>query len=779
MSDNRHKESSCLKDGGKGGGHGIIGAVIGRIHDFFSLTFKGTAVLFLIPVIVIMTLVYTVDNVDIQRTMLKNELIKKGDMIASIAARSAELSVLSENVEQMNKSAMLLLDIRDVSFVTYYDNNFRELIRVGDQGRDELPASVPASDGTVYADLDSMYVFTAPVYTITARREIDLFHAGSSEPNARRQIGWVRIGLSKAVMDEAQGKVIVRGVLLGLLFSVVGIILVYIFITIATRPLQALIRAAKEIRKGGYAEVPVVSSRSEVGRLSEEFNRMSREIREREQKLRSSEAKIKAMFERVNHAIFRLDREGNIVLTNNRFNELCGPAESFGKLFFGERGAQLQYMQEAALGILRNSEERIRGRDDTEIIAIMSVYPEVDEAGEISGYDGYFVDITDKKKLEETLIQAQKMESVGLLAGGIAHDFNNILTGVLGYASLIKGNLNDADKLGRYADLVEKSASRAAALTQQLLGFARKGKYKVEPVNINDILRELIAFLRETFDRKIDINFDPAQDLPVVRGDSTQIYQAILNICINARDAMPEGGRLYIRTERHVLQREKIMDFFKVPQGEYARINITDTGSGMSPSVRRRIFEPFFTTKAVGKGTGLGLAMVYGIVKNHNGYLDVYSEPGMGTTMRFYIPAAQAATGCNLELMTAGGRSRKGTVLLIDDEEVIRELGKDILEAYNYSAFLASNGDEGIAVFRERKDDIQLVVLDMVMPGKNGKQVFGELRSIRPDVKVLISSGHDKDEYFQEMFDSGAVGFLQKPFVHADFILRIEESIGL
>jgi two-component system, cell cycle sensor histidine kinase and response regulator CckA len=778
MNEMENRKVSEKNDVNKTPENGMIVGIFRRVYDFFTLTFRGKAVLFLIPAVIIMSLVYTIDAIDTQRTMLRHELVKQGETIAVIAARNAELPVLSENIEQLKKSALQLMEIKNVSFVSFYDKNFKRLIQEGNvSSYDDTMVGLP-EENINEAELKDVFVFTAKVFTIRAKGEFDLFNDNPDNAKAIEHVGWVRVGLSKNVIAEADDEVIRRGALLAALFSAFGIILIYIFMTIATRQLQALISAAKGIRKGGYPEVPVLSSKSEVGRLSSEFNRMSREIREREQKLVASEGRIKSMFERVNHAIFRLDREGQIVLTNKKFDELCGPVDCFGKLFYGERGDKLQYMQEAAFGILRNSEERIRGREDTEIIAIMSVYPEVDDSGEISGYDGYFVDITDKKKLEETLIQAQKMESVGLLAGGIAHDFNNILTGVLGYASLMKGNLKDPEKLRRYADLVEKSAGRAAALTQQLLGFARKGKYKVEPIYVNDLLRELIIFLRETFDRSIEIRFDAEDDVPVVRGDSTQIYQAMLNICINARDAMPEGGRLYIKTERHLQKTEKIMDFFKIPQGEYARIHITDTGTGMSPSVRRRIFEPFFTTKGIGKGTGLGLAMVYGIVKNHSGYLDVYSEPGLGTTMHFYLPGVREFSDENGEEATANEKSQKGTVLLIDDEEVIRELAKDILEAYNYRAILASHGDEGIRLFHEHRENIKLVVLDMVMPGKNGKQIFKELLAIQPDVKVLISSGHDRDEYFQEMFEAGAVGFLQKPFQHSDFMNRVEEALN-
>ena len=313
------------------------------------------------------------------------------------------------------------------------------------------------------------------------------------------------------------------------------------------------------------------------------------------------------------------------------------------------------------------------------------------------------------------------MESVGLLAGGIAHDFNNILTGVLGYSSLMKGMLKEDEKLYRYADVIEKSAIRASSLTKQLLGFARKGKYRIDSICVNEIVKELVLFLRETFDRNIDIKCDMESSLPPVMGDSNQLYQAILNLCINARDAMPDGGRLYIKTDFYLLRDEKAVDFFKVPSGEYVRINVTDTGMGMSPDIKKRIFEPFFTTKDIGKGTGLGLAMVYGIIKGHGGYLNVYSEPGLGTTIRIYLPKADGAVEeKNMDEFVVK-KSKKGTILIIDDEVMIRELAKDILEAYDYHVYLAVHGNEGIRIFNEYRDSIDLVMLDMVMPEKGGK----------------------------------------------------------
>lgn len=578
-------------------------------------------------------------------------------------------------------------------------------------------------------------------------------------------------------MKETENRIVFRGLMLALIFAAGSSVVVYFLITIATSPLAVLSGAVKRIREGEYPEIKIKPTGDEIGELAMEFNTMTAAIKDRESKIAESEKKIRDLFERVEHAIFRLDKDGNIIETNRKFDELCGGANRFCGLFTSDmEGHRLQKVISA--GGLKNAEERIMGKDGNELIVIMSVYPEFDEQGELTGFDGYFVDITEKKRLEETLVQTQKLDSLGMLAGGIAHDFNNILTGVLGYASLLKTVVPETDKMYKYIDVIEKSASRAANLAQQLLGFARKGKYVMTKLSINDLVKEMTSFLKETFDRSITIVVDTEENLPPVEGDSNQLYQALMNLCINARDAMPEGGRLYIKTEFYLLHDEKVVDYFQIPPGEYVRVSVTDTGVGMTADVKKKIFEPFYTTKSIGKGTGLGLAMVYGIIKNHGGYITVYSEPGLGTTVRLYLPKGDGTVEEKRRDKIMNERPKKGTILLIDDEEVVRELGKDILEAYDYEVLLAIHGNEGVRMFNEYKDRIDLVILDMVMPEKGGRQTFKEIRTLKPDAKVLICSGYGEEQYFYELFEAGAAGFLQKPFQHTELLSKVEEAMA-
>ena len=372
-----------------------------------------------------------------------------------------------------------------------------------------------------------------------------------------------------------------------------------------------------------------------------------------------------------------------------------------------------------------NIEVRIVGRDGEELVVLMSVYPEYDGENMLVGFDGHFVDITEKKRLEEALFQTQKLESLGLLAGGVAHDFNNILTGILGYSSLMKNMVPEEEVMYKYLDTIEKSARRAAGLAGQLLGFARKGKYKIETLFINDITNELSSFLRETFDRGIEIVLNTGESLPLIEGDGTQIYQALLNLCINARDAMPEGGKLYIKTDDFILSDRQTADSMQLQPGRYVRICVTDTGTGIEPEVRDRIFEPFFTTKEIGRGTGLGLAMVYGIIKNHGGHIEVHSKQGLGTTIIVCFPATKGLLEEKSKKILKEEKTQQGSILIIDDEEVIRILGKDILEVYGYEVHIAMNGIEGTRIFRENKDRIDLVILEWSCLKRAGGRLLG------------------------------------------------------
>ncbi|MBI5027097.1 MAG: response regulator [Nitrospirae bacterium] len=370
----------------------------------------------------------------------------------------------------------------------------------------------------------------------------------------------------------------------------------------------------------------------------------------------------------------------------------------------------------------------------------------------------------EEKRMREQLFQAQKMEAIGSLAGGIAHDFNNMLQGILGYASLLKMKLSEDDPIYRPLDVIEHSAERAAELTKQLLGFARKGKYIVEPLNLNDVVDDVLKLITRTFDRTIEIKTTIDSGLWAIEGDRSQIENVILNLCLNARDAMPAGGILHIKTSNIEIM-EETKPFAWMKEGKYAVIKVNDTGRGMDEEVKKQIFEPFFTTKEKGKGTGMGLAMVYGVVKSHDGFITVDSELGKGSTFTIYLPAVEKevkvqAGGAEVRRLPCG----EGTILVVDDEKAVRNLARETLNELGYYVLEASDGKEAIEIYEDKKSKIDLVILDLIMPEMGGKETFEKLKKIAPDVKVLVSSGYGIDSNARNMLDDGAKGFIQKPY---------------
>lgn len=383
----------------------------------------------------------------------------------------------------------------------------------------------------------------------------------------------------------------------------------------------------------------------------------------------------------------------------------------------------------------------------------------------------------EKERIREHLLQAQKMEAIGTLAGGIAHDFNNMLQGILGYASLLKMKIPETDPIYRSLDVIERTAERAAELTRQLLGYARKGKFFVEPLNLNNLVGEVMKIITRTVDRAIEIRTRLSDDIRSIEGDKSQIENVILNLCVNARDAMPKGGILTIETYNKDVLEGEFPNSWARP-GRYAVIKVADTGTGMDEEVKKHIFEPFFTTKGIGKGTGMGLAMVYGVVKNHSGFITVDSEPGKGSIFTIYLPASEIKTEEKEEEIRTPVTGT-GTILIVDDEEAIRNLLNDSLSGLGYNIIKASNGEEAINLYLSNKDTIDLVILDLIMPVMGGEETLIRLREINPDVKVLIATGYGVSETLKDILrERGISGFINKPFNIAEISEMIKTVLS-
>jgi PAS domain S-box-containing protein len=386
-------------------------------------------------------------------------------------------------------------------------------------------------------------------------------------------------------------------------------------------------------------------------------------------------------------------------------------------------------------------------------------------------------DITTQRKLEAQLLRAQKMEVVGTLAGGVAHDFNNLLQGIQGYAELAQLGKNKDDP--GYAELMEivRAAQRGSDLSRRLLTLSRRTESDLRAVDLNELIQNILRLLSRVIPKMIEIEIHLDNEISIVQADPVQIEQIMMNLTLNAKDAMSEGGVLSISTQNQTLDESFCRFHAGARPGAYVLLSIRDSGQGMSKETREHIFEPFFTTKKFGEGTGLGLSMVYGIVKNHSGYITCESELGKGTAFKIYLPAAQSSEALTTAETTAGPHGRGETILVVDDEAFLRDLLERILTEYDYEVMTAADGASAIALYREQIGEIDVVILDLLMPGMGGRRCLKELLHIDPQAKILFASGYSPDGSSEQALEMGARGFIGKPYRISELLQRIREAL--
>ncbi len=500
------------------------------------------------------------------------------------------------------------------------------------------------------------------------------------------------------------------------------------------------------------------------------------------QELRDSELRYRRLFERVLDAVVIFGIDGTLVDVNPAGREMLGlDAQAdvgrwnLSKDFFVEPESFDALRQELVTRKNVWDHQVSLRKSGGEIRFVMFTGGIDNEPGrETSIVHGILHDVTEQRDLQRQLLHAQRMESVGTLAGGIAHDFNNILTAILGYAQLLRAELRGSKEGLTHLQVLESSARRAAELTKGLLSFARAGVTERKPVKVNDIVTETVQLLQQTFDRSIEITTECEPALPPIVGDAGQVHQVLVNLCVNARDAMPNGGVLTLRTRSEAPPQEPDSNDWTAPIERSVLVEISDTGSGIAREVLPKIFDPFFTTKEPGKGTGLGLSIVYGIVQGHRGHIHVTSEPGQGTTFQLSFPAAGEVTDEAHAVAEADGAARgTETILVVDDETALRELLRVSLGQSGYTVLEAADGLEAVEVYRRKGRAIDVVLIDLVMPRMGGRETYLKIKELNPDVRAFFATGYGVDDIIDELVSMGACGIIRKPYE----ILTLENEI--
>ena len=548
-----------------------------------------------------------------------------------------------------------------------------------------------------------------------------------------------------------------------------------------------VVQKTEKIVSYGYVvkssgETVLITSIKMAFKLSDAYQR----LKEREEALYQAEKKYRSIFESVIEGIFQITPEERYLTVNPQLARIYGyssPEEMIetitdvGRQIYvnpDERLEFLRILQEK--GSISGFEVQLKRKGGSPFWASINARCVYDENGKLLYYDGTSEDITNRKHLESQLFQSQKMEAIGTLAGGVAHDFNNILTAIMGFGGLLQTDMQEDDPKRTFVDQILIASDKAANLTHSLLAFSRKQQIILKPLGINDCVKGTSKLLKRLLTEDIELKIRLSEKTLVIMGDATQIDQILINLAVNARDAMPMGGTLSIETNMITLDDEFIRMHGYGKPGKHVLLSVSDTGIGMDEATKARIFDPFFTTKEVGKGTGLGLSTVYGIVKQHNGYITVYSEHGHGTTFRIYLPLVDIEKE---QKAPPVHNMKKGseTILIAEDDPGIRNFTREILQRYGYTIIEAIDGEEAVSTFMENRSRIDLIILDVVMPKKNGKEVYDEIVKTSPDMKFLFTSGYTGDVILEKGIRDDAIDFISKPLLSNELLKKIRDVL--
>ncbi len=747
--------------------------LVGRRATGIASRSVATAVAIQLVFLVLLSCVIPVPVVYLAaRTEWQRELRDQANAIAAYLARSLEVPLWEIDDEA-----------RHAVVEAYVSNQTVARIRVWD------------ADGTLLEDRGS-----PPGGGEWVVRRVPVLHNGTP-------IGSVEVALDTRFTMAAARRILWSNVLV---MTVVALSIAWGGFVLVSRhvrqPLEELGRALDRLAEGNYDYTPEVPVPQEFQDVIERFRRMARRVREREQALETmnrrleleveerlrAEKRYRALFENAVEGIFVSTPEGRLLTANPALARMFG-FRSPRELLDSVRDIRAQlYMRPEQRdeflkllerqGLVSRFEMQARTKDGRIADLVVSARAFKGDDGRIERIQGFVLDVTRQKAMEARVRQAQKMEAVGTLAGGVAHDFNNLLQAILGYAELLLEILPEKDgPAAKNLQGIRNAALRGKGLTEQLLAFSRQTPASKRLLDLNTEIHSVFQWLRRTLPRMIRVELDLAGDLWPVWADPSQLGQVLMNLAVNARDAMPEGGVLTVKTRNTVLDAGFLENTpLDLAPGRYVEVCVSDTGQGIPPEILDHIFEPFFTTKDVGEGTGLGLATVYGIVQEHGGAVCCESEPGRGTVFRIYFPAAtEKADGIPTEpddeAEWPGGT---GTVLVVDDEDLVRDVCVEVLRAAGYDVLTASDGEEALEVYASHGRRIDLVLLDLSMPGMGGRRCLKEILTRYPDARVVVATGYVGDNHTADLLEEGALKVLHKPYRAAELLRVVGEILG-
>jgi PAS domain S-box-containing protein len=772
-----------------------------------------------------MGLAFTIPAMLIAGVLLHYHSLVARTFVAEEGVRYGEILT-----DQLLSAAQRFLRLGSVAAV-------QEMIEDTGSKRSVLDVALIGSDGTVIASNRRDWIGqNEAVIPDAAYRDVTLAARATLQPQHRLADGGKRILLVSPLLIQGTSPILtgsrgtlylkvdqarkLREIYAAILrrgtvsaFAILGIsLLLLVWVrAILARPILRVASFLRDFAAGAAEAPPRVGGTQEVAQLVEDVGRMAGDLRAKQAALVASEERHRSLLEGAYDAILTVDPEtGRILEANAMFCRLFGydPREVrslvMGDLHPAAEREKLMKAYREAAGLAHKDFHDVPclRKDGGRFFVDIRGGPISLESRTVMEW--ILRDRTERRRLEDQLRQAQKMESVGTLAGGMAHDFNNLLTGILGYTRLVLKRFNPDDPGRRHLETIERSALRAAELTAQLQTFSRRAASRPVRADLNEVIAGTVEALGADFPETITLVHRPAEDLRATAIDAAQIQQALQNLCTNAREAMPEGGRLTIETANRTLGKEDCRGNLEARPGRFVTLTVKDTGRGVDPAVRGRIFEPFFTTKDSGVGAGLGLAMVYGSVKGHDGWVEVSSEPGRGSRFTLFFPEwepAEAAARVALESPAAvlerltgvgpgtmpvlpkiagapeataaassPGASR--TVLAVDDESTVLALARDILEMNGYRVLTARNGEEAVRVYGDNRGAIDLVLLDLTMPVMGGRECLKRILGLDPGARVVVSSGFSAESTVGEVLQEGALDFVSKPY-DIDVLARV------